>query len=189
VIRHNAAVPTKADDPSAGYETINIKMIARGPRSGSTYQLENRKVWEIMKNICGSNPCYINIKGMAKAKDGTEEFHLLFDHYLGANNVGNLVTAAEDRLKYTRYSGDKHNFDFEKYVRIHTEQNSVLNGLMDHTYSGIDESSKVRLLLAGITTSNYDIVKSQIFPSPALKTSFEKYIKLYKDFIKSTKKE
>jgi hypothetical protein len=169
VIRPNTAVPTGADDPSAGYETVDIEMIARGPHSGSAYQIDNCKVWEIMKNICGSNPCYIYIKGAVKAKDGREAFRLLFDHYLGANNVGNLATAAEELLQSTRYSCDKRNFDFEKYVRIHTEQHYVLNGLMEHGYSGIDESSKVRLvmLLTGITTSNHDMAKSQILASLA----------------------
>jgi hypothetical protein len=142
-----------------------------------------------MKNICGNNLCYIYIKFATKANDGRESFRLLFDHYLGANNVGNLATAVEERLQPTRYSGDKRNFDFEKCVRIHTEQHSVLNGLMEHGYSGIDESSKVRLILAGITTSNYDVVKSQILDGPVLKTSFEKSVELYKDFIMSTKKE
>jgi hypothetical protein len=60
---------------------------------------------------------------------------------------------------------------------------------MEHGYSGIDENSKVRLLLAGITTSNYDVVKSQILDSPALKMSFENSVKIYKDFIKATKKD
>jgi hypothetical protein len=188
VIRHKAAVPTEADDPSAGYETVDIEMIARRPHSGSAYQLDNRKVWEIMKNISGINPCYIYIKGVDKANDERESFSLVFDHYLGANNVGNLATAVEDRLQSTRYSGDKRNFDFEKYVRTHTEQHFVLNGLMEHGYSGIDEISKVRLLLAGITTSNFDVVKSHVLASPALKLSFEKSVELYKDFILSTKK-
>jgi hypothetical protein len=147
VIQPTAAVPTEADDPSAGYETVDTEMIACGPHSGSAYQLDNGKVWEIMKNICGNNPCYIYIKGEAKAKDGREAFRLLFDHYLGANNVGDLATAAEERLQSTRYSGDKRNFDFEKYVCIHTEHHSVLNGLTEHGNSGIDESSKVRLVL------------------------------------------
>jgi hypothetical protein len=173
VILPNVAVPTEADDPSAGYKTVDIEMIARGPHSDSAYQLDNRKVWKSMKNICGSNPCYIYIKGAAKAKDGREAFCLLFDHYLGANNVCSLATAAEEQLQSTRYSGDKRNFDFEKYVRIHTEHHSVLNSLMEHGYSGIDESSKLRLLLAGITPSNYNVVKSEILASPALKTSFE----------------
>jgi hypothetical protein len=59
VIRPNAVVPMEADDTSTGYETVDIEMIARGPHSGSAYQLDNRKVWDIMKNICCSNPCYI----------------------------------------------------------------------------------------------------------------------------------
>jgi hypothetical protein len=93
VIRSNPAVPNEADDPSTGYEMVDIEMIDHGPHSGSAYQLDNRKVWEMMKNI---NPCYIYIKGAAKAKDGREAFRLLFDHYLGANNIGNVATAAEE---------------------------------------------------------------------------------------------
>jgi hypothetical protein len=88
-----------------------------------------------------------------------------------------------------QYSGDKRSFDFENYVWTHTEQHSVLNGLMEHGYSGIHESSKVLLILAGITTSNYDVVKSHILASPALTTSFENIVHIYKDFIKSNKKE
>jgi hypothetical protein len=153
-------VPTEADDLSAGYTMINIEMITRRPHSGSAYQLDKHKAWEITKNICGRNTCYIYIKGATKAKDHREAFCVLFEHYIGANNVGNSATAAEERLQSTRYSGDNHNFDFEKYVQIHTEQHPVLNGLMKHGYWGVDEISKVRLIFSGITTSNYDIVKS-----------------------------
>jgi hypothetical protein len=39
---------------------------------------------------------------------------------------------------------------------------------MEHGYSGIDESSKVLLLLAGITTINYEVVKFQILETPTL---------------------
>jgi hypothetical protein len=125
--------------------------------TGSAYQLDNRKGWKIIKSICGSNPGHIYIKGAVKAKDGRESFSLLFDHYLVANNVGNLATAAEERLQSTHYSGDKRNFYFEKYVRIHTEQYFVLYGLMEHGYSGVDGSSKVRLLLVGITTRRFQV--------------------------------
>jgi hypothetical protein len=189
VISPNAAVPTETDDPYTGYEMVDIEMITRDPHTGSAYQLDNCKVWEIMKNICGRNPCYIYIKDAAKSKDGREEFCMLFDHYIGTKNVGSLATAAEERLQSTRYSGDKRNFNFEKYVRIHTKHHSVLNGLIEHCYSRINQSSKVRLILDGITTRNYGVVKSQVLASPALKTRFEKSVELYKELIKSTKKE
>jgi hypothetical protein len=87
-------------------------------------------------------------------------------------------------------SGEKQNFDFERYVCIHTEQHSILNGLVDHGYSGIDESSKVRILLkGGITTPQYDVVKARVLASTELKTSFARSVELYKDFIKETKVE
>jgi hypothetical protein len=65
VIHPNAAVPTEADDPSVGYETVDIEMIARIPHSGSAYKLDNCKVWGMMKNIYGRNHHYIYIKGAA----------------------------------------------------------------------------------------------------------------------------
>jgi hypothetical protein len=67
-------VPTEADDPSAGYEMVDIEIIDRGPRTGYAYQLDNRKVWKIMKSICGRNTCYIYINGAAKAKDEGKHF-------------------------------------------------------------------------------------------------------------------
>jgi hypothetical protein len=48
------------------------------------------------------------------------------------------------------YNGEKKRFTWETYVRIHTEQHSVLNRLKDYGYAGIDDSSKVRQLLKGI---------------------------------------
>ena len=84
---------------------------------------------------------------------------MLFDHFLGPNNVGNMASEAETILQGTLYNGEKKRFTWETYVRIHTEQHSVLDGLMDHGYSGIDDSSKVRLLLAGIKTTDFDVIR------------------------------
>jgi hypothetical protein len=57
---------------------------------------------------------------------------LLFDHFLGRNNVGNMTSAAETKLTGTLYNGEKKRSTWETYVRIHTEQHSVLNGLKDY---------------------------------------------------------
>jgi hypothetical protein len=76
---------------------------------------------------------------------------LIFDHFLGPNNVGNMASEAE--FTSTLYNGEKKRFAWETYVSIHTEQQSVLNGLKDYGYAGIDESSKVRHLLKGIKTT------------------------------------
>jgi hypothetical protein len=78
---------------------------------------------------------------------------LLFDHFLGPKNVGKMASEAETKPTSTLHNGKKNRFTWETYVRIHTEQHSVFNGLKDYGYAGIDDSSKVRHLLKGIKTT------------------------------------
>jgi hypothetical protein len=74
-------------------------------------------------------------------------------------------------------------------VRIHTEQHSVLNGLKDYGYAGIDDSSKFRHLLKGIKTSELDVCKAQVMASPSLRDDFADTVELYSTFIKQWKAE
>jgi hypothetical protein len=76
--------------------------------------------------------------------------------------VGNMVSSAETKLASTLYNGEKKRFTFETYVRIHTEQHTVLNGLKEYDYSGIDDCSKVRNLMKGINTTELDVCKANI---------------------------
>jgi hypothetical protein len=55
---------------------------------------------------------------------------LLFDHFLGPNNVGNMASEAETKLTGTLYNGEKKRFTWESYVRIHTEQTMDIPVLM-----------------------------------------------------------
>ena len=77
---------------------------------------------------------------------------VLKNHYIGENNVDNMSSLAEDKLKDTSYSGEKCQWKFEKYVKTHVDQHAILTGLVEHGYSGIDDRSKVRHLTAGIKT-------------------------------------
>jgi hypothetical protein len=71
---------------------------------------------------------------------------LLFDHFLGPNNMGNMASAAKTKLNGTLYNGENKRFTWETYVRIHTEQHSILNGLKDYGYAGINDSSNFTIL-------------------------------------------
>jgi hypothetical protein len=59
-------------------------------------------------------------------RNGRDAYMLLFDHFLGPNNVGNMTSEAETKLTSTLYNGEKKRFTWETYVRIHTEQHSVI---------------------------------------------------------------
>jgi hypothetical protein len=100
-----------------------------------------------MSNICGKYSCFVYIKPDLRTRNGRDAYMLLFYHLLGPNNVGNMVSDAETKLTGTLYNSEKKRFTWKTYVRIRNEQHSVLNGLTDYGYAGIDDSSKVRHLL------------------------------------------
>jgi hypothetical protein len=131
----------------------------------------------------------VHIKPAQKGKNGRLAYELLFDHYIGPNNVGNMANAAETKLSSTLYNGDKKRFTWEIYVRIHTEQHSILNSLKEYGYSGIDDSSKFRHLLEGIKTTEMDVCKAQVMTSPTLRDDFPATVELYSTFIKQMKAE
>jgi hypothetical protein len=54
------------------------------------------------------------------------------------------------------------------FVQIHNEQHSVLNGLKDYGFFGIDDLSKVRHFLEGIKTTELYPFNTQMMTSPSL---------------------
>jgi hypothetical protein len=95
-------------------------------------------------------------------------YQLLFDHYLGPNNVCSMTSAAETKLASNLHNGEKKGFTCEMYVRIYTEQHAVLNGLNEYGSSRIDDFSKVRHLVKEIKTTELDVCKPKIMASPTL---------------------
>jgi hypothetical protein len=153
VVRAEIAMRPEEEDPPENYETVDQEMTARAPHTGRPFVNDMRKVWDIMSNICGKHSCFVYIKPALRTRNGRDAYMLLFDHLLGPNNVGNMASEAETKLTSTLPNGEKKRFTWETYVRIHTEQHSVLNGLKDYGYAGIYDSSKVRHLLKGIKTT------------------------------------
>jgi hypothetical protein len=164
-------------------------MTARAPHTVRPFVNYRRKVWDIISNICGKLSCFVYIKPDLRTRNGRDAYMLLFDHFLGPNNVGNMASEAETKLTSTLYNSEKQRFTWETYVKIHTEQHSVLNGLKYYGYAGIDDSSKVRHLLKGIKTTELDVCKAQVMASPSLHDYFAETVELYSTFIKQLKAE
>jgi hypothetical protein len=188
-VRPDIEVEPEAEDPAEGYETVDQEMTARSPHKGRSFVNDRRKFWDIMSNICGKHSCFVYIKPDLRTRNGRDAYMLLCDHFLGPNNVGNMARAAENKLTGALYNGEKKRFAWETYVRIHTEQHSVLNVLKDYVYAGIDDSSKVRHLLKGIKTTELDVCKTQLMASPSLRDDFSATVELYSTFIKQMKAE
>jgi hypothetical protein len=188
VVRQDIVVKPESEGPAKGYDTVDQEMTARAPYNGRAFVDDRLKVWDIMSNIYGKHSSSVYIKPDLHTMNGRDVYMLLFDHFLGPNNVGNMASAAETKLTGTLYNGEKKRFTWEMYVRIHTEQHSVLNGLKDYGYASIDDSSKVRHFLKGIKATELDVFKMQVM-GRSVREDFSSTVELYFTFIKKIKAE
>jgi hypothetical protein len=177
----------EAEDPVEGYETVDQEMTARVPHTGKSFVNDRRKVWDIMSNICGRHSCFLYINPALRTRNGRAAYMILFDHFLGPHNAVNMASVAETNLTGTLYNGEKKRSTWETYIRIHTEQHSVLNGLKDYDYADIDDSSNVRHLIKGIKTTELDVCKTQVVAIPSIRDYFAATVELYSTFIKKMK--
>ena len=146
----------EAADPLEGYDSFQEEMIARAPildpagNYTATFLSDRQRVWEKIAEITRDHDCWTYVRPAQCSRNGRLAYLGLYYHYLSENNVDTMSTRAESRLEKTTYSGEKHNWNFEKYVKVHADQHAILEGLVDYGYAGIDERSKVRHLLKGI---------------------------------------
>jgi hypothetical protein len=189
VTREDIEVEASADDPAANYQTTDLEMIARAPHETApgiphpTLVVDNFKVWEILQEICLDNNAWTWIKSFARSRNGRGAYLALHSHYLGISKSDNIQAEAENKLKNTFYSGERRNWNFERYVQIHKDQHTAIEGLFRYGYPSLDERTKVRHLMAGIRTNELDTVKAQVWSSIALRGDFDACVDLFKTFI------
>jgi hypothetical protein len=94
-------VKPEAEDPAEVYETVDQEITGRAPHTGRSFVNDRRKVWDFMSNICGKHSCFVYIKPALRTRNGRDAYMLLFDHFLGTNNVGNMASEAETNLTGT----------------------------------------------------------------------------------------
>ena len=135
-------------------------MIARVPHGEGTFFLvDNVTVWEKISTLTCSHECWTYVHPTQHTCNGCLAYRALKNHYLGPNNMNHQANEAEAKLKDSSYHGEKHCWNFEKYVHMHQDQYMILQGLVEHGYAGIDEHSKVHHLLDGIKTNELDTAK------------------------------
>ena len=113
VVRDSVEVVPSGEDPPENYKAVQDEMIARAPHVDQdgdplpTYQADNRLVWEKISAFTRDEPCWSYVKPAQRTRNGHMAYQNLYNHYLGANNVNNMATTAETKLKSVTYSGEK----------------------------------------------------------------------------------
>ncbi len=116
VVRKDEDVP--ADNPAAGYLTVQEAMIARakhyavaaadGTKTTDPAYINNReKVYEIIAKITRDQPCWTYVKPAQRTRNGRMAYLGLYQHFLGPNKIDNMAPMAEDKLKSTVYNGEQ----------------------------------------------------------------------------------
>ncbi len=193
IIRDQVVPTPHANDDADGYSSREDEMIARAPHMNADglahtdqYKEDNIAVFNKLSELMREKDCWTYMRSATRTRDGRMAFRNLKEHYLGRNNVDHLASQAERKLQNTTYSGEARRWNFEKYVRTHVEQHTILEELTRHGYSGIDDRSKVRYLVDGIRTSSLDSVKAQVYASADLRADFQACVNLFKDFLKQS---
>jgi hypothetical protein len=120
-----------------------------------------------MANITQAHDFWTYVKPAQCTKYGRRAFILLWDPFLGPNNVDNMAPEGEANIGSVSYTDERKKWTWEKYIKIHAEQHAVLNGLTTYLYSGIDNCINVRKLMVGIKTKALDTMKAAVPESPS----------------------
>jgi hypothetical protein len=100
VVRENVEIPP-GTDLSEGYITVSEEMIARSPHGNQAYANDSMEVWSYMANITQAHDCWTYAQC---TKDRRRAFLLLWNHFLGPNNVDNMDSEAEAKLGSVSYT-------------------------------------------------------------------------------------
>ena len=87
-------------------------------------------------------------------------------------------------MRTATYRGEQRRWGFEKYSNLHTENHTVLDGLVEHGYAGMDSRTRVRLFMEGIKDDRLNHIKATVLADSALRADFKRVVALFSDFIK-----
>jgi hypothetical protein len=208
VVRPDLIPPYEDRDPPENYPSLDAEMIARAPiledgdidpdqtalalkaleDSGpfcASFRIDMVTVWNILYEMFGQTPAWLHGQSTKKEKNGRKLFRLLFDHYLGTEHVTHQANKVEARIASLSYKGEQKNWGWDKYVDAHIEQHIIAKNLMPYGYSGIDERSKIRHLLGGISDPGLHPVTCNILAMKEEDKTFTKCATMYTDFIRA----
>ncbi len=169
----------------ASAATLSLKVHEKDGPFTDNFLLDRTRVFELLSSILCETDAWTVIKPFRIKRDGRGAWLMLWDHYLGENNVDHMAMEAEKALTTCTYKGESRNWNFEKYSISHLKNHGILEGLEMYGYKGIDKRSKVRYLTDGIKTKALDAVKTRIMLDSTLKSDFDGCVTLFKDFIRS----
>ena len=154
-----------------------------GPFS-DTFIKDRGNVWDIIPPLLHVTDACTHVNSNMRNHDGWKAIIEFYDHFLGPNNMNHLQKQAEMKLQNLTYAGEIKNWNFERFLTDHKEQNTIIEGLNKHGYNGWDNRTNVTRLMDGVKVDSINTAKAMIITNSGFCKEFDKCVTLYKDFLK-----
>ena len=100
---------------------------------------DNKMFFDKLAELTRDHECWTYIKHHARARNGRAAYMAFKNHYLGPNNIGDMAVTAEHKLINASYRGEGRCWVFERCASLHKEQHTILEGLKEYGYAGMDD--------------------------------------------------
>ena len=134
---------TEDVDWDLGYDELEIQ----GPFV-PTFITDSKKVWAILHALFSTSGTCQHIKKFTTTQNGRQVYRTLHSHFFGADKINTMYNDILTTLKSMYYSGDRKNFNFDKYFTAHVEQHNPPSTM----YLGLKRAQKSTTLKKGSET-------------------------------------
>jgi hypothetical protein len=155
--------------PGTNFDTEQEMIIATAPLLGDQYNLDNERVYGIVKQLTLEGPAWSYITSdVDRAKNGRAAWMALRAHYEGESFLNKQKEDAYKAIDVVHYKGERSTFTFEHFTGILTK---AYNDLQCYG-EPVLESKKVRDLLSKIADPKLESCKQAICINNTYKNNF-----------------
>ncbi len=174
-----ARAPILSDD--ADFEEEFETLEAHGPFV-STFLTNTKKVWSILLACFGLSSAWQHVKKFAAQQNGRQAWHTLHNHFFGGDKVSTMSSKILSTSQSLHYSGDRKNFNFDKYCTAHVDQHNRHADLSEWNVAPLEETMKIHYFEDGITAPSFASVKSTIMVDRQKFQEFDAVMWLYVNY-------
>ena len=182
VIRNEAYVVTPPEEVPEPDVDSNDIIAAQATLHSPSFELENARVYTILRTILTGTTGWNIISKFAAKRDGRKAFIALKAHFQGNSYYDFMRSQASNLMTKTFYNGDKQKFKWEDFVAVHLEAHS----LYEETGETLSETMKIMNLKSNIRDgAGLENTIEAARTSPIANATFDNYVNFLTEGITS----
>ena len=147
------------------------------------FRQDNQIIYQEFLYMLGNLSFWVHSKAAAKTKDGRLSYRRIYQQIFGVNALAICDAACDSKIRSLEYTGDRNNFNWDRYTNLHVDQHNVKSSLATHGFTDYNDAQKVRYLIDGIKTANIETCIETITTNDALREDFGRATRHIMDFL------